>query len=340
MRGMYSGSYMRAYKILPKSEYVHAVSLSKEAKKRLEWIDWYHSHGKKVRPTLRHFSLSPDVFYRWLKKFNPYRLETLEDNKRTRTPKRLREMTTNPKVLERIYEIRFNDLEKSKYEIHEELKREGIVVAHNVIQKVINRHPELRNTEHHKRLSLHRKQKIARIKAASELREKELGSLVQIDTKHLSVLGTKYYLFSAVDCKSRFGFTYAYTTISSRSGKDFLRKVREYFPFPIQAINTDNGSEYLLNFHQEIESWGIPHYFTNPNCPKQNGRVERFHQTVEYEYLHYQDLYPDIELLRGYCMAFNQKYNYRRFHQSLGYQTPAEYVKSNVVTKEQVLRHV
>ncbi|MCL5411838.1 MAG: transposase, partial [Patescibacteria group bacterium] len=73
---------------------------------------------------------------------------------------------------------------------------------------------------------------------------------------------------------------------------------------------------------------------------KQNGRVERFHQTVEYEYLHYQDLYPDIELLRGYCMAFNQKYNHQRLHKSLGYQTPAEYVKSNVVTKEQVLRHV
>src|SRR3972149_690347 len=105
MKGMYSGSYMRAYKILPKSEYVRAATLSKEAKRRLEWIDWYHSHGKKVRATLRHFSLSPDTFYLWIRRFNPYHLETLEDNKKTRKPKELREMTTPLPILERIYNI-------------------------------------------------------------------------------------------------------------------------------------------------------------------------------------------------------------------------------------------
>jgi len=33
-----------------------------------------------------------------------------------------------------------------------------------------------------------------------------------------------------------------------------------------------------LNFHKEIMAWGIPHFFTDPHCPKQNGRVERLHQ--------------------------------------------------------------
>src|SRR3990172_1282651 len=132
MKGMYSGSYMRAYRILTKSEYVRAATLSKEAKRRLEWVDWYNSHGKKVRATLRHFSLSPDVFYRYLRKFNPYRLETLEDDKKTRTPKKLREMTTDPKTLKRIYTLRLEDLSRSKYEIHEELARSGLYVAHNV----------------------------------------------------------------------------------------------------------------------------------------------------------------------------------------------------------------
>jgi len=148
-----------------------------------------------------------------------------------------------------------------------------------------------------------------------------------VDTKYFYVLGNKFYLFSAVDCKSRYGFTYCYTTITSRSASDFIRRVRRYFPFSIGAINTDNGSEYLKEFHTEIVSWNIPHYFTDPHCPKQNGRVERFHQTVEYEYFNYQyGLIDNLTMIREQCMAFNTKYNQRRFHQALGYKTPAEYV--------------
>ena len=43
---------MRAYKILPVQQ-IRAASLSKAGLKRLVWIDWYQSHGKKVRATCR-----------------------------------------------------------------------------------------------------------------------------------------------------------------------------------------------------------------------------------------------------------------------------------------------
>jgi len=251
----------------------------------------------------------------------------LEDDTNTRRPQRVRQMITPLHVIQRIYQIRYADLEKSKYEIHEELKREGLSVAHNVIQKVINRHSELKNIQHKKRVQAHKQRTIARLKAARKLREKDIGSLVQVDTKYLYVLGKKYYLFSAIDCKSRYGFTYCYTSISSASARDFIRKVKEYFPFPITAINTDNGSEYLKDFHQEIVNWNIPHYFTDPYCPKQNGRVERFHQTVEYEYFNYQgDMLDNLALIRERCREFNEKYNTERFHQALGYKTPYEHV--------------
>lgn len=235
-------------------------------------------------------------------------------------------MQVAPHIIQRVYDIRKEDLEKSKYEIQAELKAEGINIGQSAIQKIANRYPELKNIQHKKRVKKHQRYKIARIKAAIELRDKDLGSLVQVDTKYFSLLGNTYYLFAAVDCKSRYGFVYAYRSISSTAGRDFIKKVREYFPFPIQAINTDNGSEYLLNFHKEIEAWGIPHFFTNPHCPKQNGRVERFHQTVEYEYLNYQNLYPDLELVREHCMSFNTKYNTKRYHRSLGYRTPMQFV--------------
>lgn len=317
---------MRHYKILP-VPVIQAASLSREALKRLNWLDWYLSHGRNAELTCRHFGISKSLFYRWKNRFNPKNLQTLEFDTKSRRPKKVRETMLSFLAKKRIYEIRFQDPEKSKYEIQEELKREGILCGQSAIQNYINKHKELFNTQHRKKVRKHRNYKIARIKAAIELREKDLGSLVQVDTKYLYVLKGKFYLFSAIDCKSRYGFIYCYKTISSESGKDFIKRVREYFPFTIQAINTDNGSEYLLNFHKEIESWGIPHFFTNPHCPKQNGRVERFHQTAEYEYFNYQeDLLDDLEMINQRCMEFNTKYNTKRFHRSLGYKTPLEVV--------------
>lgn len=284
---------MRAYKILP-VPVIEAASLSKDGLKRLAWIDWYFFHGKNAEETCRHFAISKSVFYRWFNRFNRRNLKTLEFDTKTRRPHHVREMTTPKSIQDEIYEIRLDDLEKSKWEIHEELKRKGIMVAHNVIQRVINKHPELTNIQHKKQVKKRKGRHIARMKAEAVLRDQGLGSLVQMDTKYFYVLG----------------------------------KVRVYFPFTILAVNTDNGSEYLLHFHKELEQeWKIPHYFTNPNCPKQNGRVERLHQTAEYEYFNYQDdLLDDLEMINQKCMEFNTKYNTKRFHRSLGYKTPYEYV--------------
>ena len=317
---------MRHYNILPTGS-IKDTSISREAQKRLLRIDWYFSHGKNAEATCRHFGISKSVFYRWLNRFDKHNLKSLEFDTKTRRPKKLREMTTPLWIQKKVYEIRIADKEKSKYEIQEELKREGIRVGQTAIQKVINRHRELKNTQHNRAVKSHKKRSIARIKASRELRDKAVGSLVQIDTKYLYILNKKFYLFTAIDCKSRYAFLYCYKTISSASGRDFLHRVRDYFPFSIQAVNTDNGSEYLLEFHKLLVTWKIPHYFTDPHCPQQNGRVERLHQTAEYEYFNYQeDLLDDLEMINQRCMKFNEKYNTKRFHRSLGYKTPLEAV--------------
>lgn len=318
---------MRAYNILP-VPVIQAAALSKDALKRLTWIDWYFMHDKNAEKTCRHFGISKSVFYRWLHRFDKRNLRSLEFDTKTRRPKSTRTMTTPVWLQKKIYAIRLADREKSKYEIQAELRDEGITVGRKCIQKIINRNPELLNTQYRKKIRKRKRRHIARMKAEAHLRDKGLGSLVQMDTKYFYVLGKKFYLFSAIDCSSRFGFVYGYKTISSASGKDFLGKVRAYFPFPIHAVNTDNGSEYLLNFHKELEGeWKIPHYFTDPHCPKQNGRVERFHQTAEYEYFNYQDdLIDDLEMINAHCMAFNTKYNTKRYHQAHGYKTPQQFV--------------
>jgi transposase InsO family protein len=327
MSGRYNGSYMRAYKILPAEINVGNFKLSKDALKRLEWMDWYFGHGKNARVTCRHFGISPDTFYLWKRKFDPYNLISLEFNTKLRTPHHLREMTTPAWILKKIYDIRLDDLEKSKYEIHEELLREGVKVCHDTIQKVINRHLELRNIQHLKNLKKHRNYSVARIRASKELKEKHLGSLVQIDTKYLYILNKRFYLYVAIDCKSRMGLIWAYGSCNSTNAADFLQRVIDFFPFPILAINTDNGPEYLLNFHKRCEELGITHYFSHPYTPKMNSRAERLIQTAEYEFFNHQtDLLPNLKDINSRCELFNDKYNNRRFHQALSYKTPQEYV--------------
>lgn len=316
---------MRHYNIVP-WEQIKDSSLSKEGLRRLLWMDWYFSHGKNAELTCRHFGISKSVFYRWFNRYDKRNLKTLEFDTKLRRPHNLREMTTSPRVLKLIYDIRLADLSKSKYEIQEELVRAGIKVARNVIQKVINRHFELRNDEHKARIRKSRNYKIARIKAKRELWEKDLGSLVQVDTKHLYILGSRFYVFVAIDCKSRLGFVYAYKSASSTNAADFLLKIINYFPFKIKAINTDNGSEYLLNFHKLCEKLTISHYFTYPHTPKMNSRAERLIKTLEYEFFHYRTLIPEIGEVRKICREFNDHYNKKRFHQALSYKTPYEYV--------------
>src|SRR3989344_1142149 len=332
MKGLYSGVTMKLRYLWPKGFQNKVIFLSQSGKTRLSWIDWYFSHGKNARATCRHFGISPDTFYLWKGRFNPGSLSTLEDNKATRRPRNVRKPTTHSEIINKVVGIRKLDLEKSKYEICEELKREGVRIGTSTIQRIINRHPTLANSQHVKKVRFHRRHVIARLKAAKELREKEPGSLVQVDTKHLYVLGKRFYVFAAVDSFSRLGYISAFKTGSSLSGSLFLQELVIYFPFTIKGIQTDNGSEYLLNFHKTCQEKHIPHYFTDPYCPKQNGRAERFIQTATYEFFNWQyDLLPDISQLNDKCKIFNEKYNNYRFHRSLGYNTPREYLQQRQV---------
>ena len=70
--------------ILQFSKVRRTATLSKPAKQRLKWMEFYASHGNNARLTCRHFGISPDVFYRWKNRYKPGHLATLEDTKSRR----------------------------------------------------------------------------------------------------------------------------------------------------------------------------------------------------------------------------------------------------------------
>lgn len=51
--------------------------------------------------------------------------------------------------------------------------------------------------------------------------------------------------------------------------------------------------------------------------------IERFWRSVKYEEFYLKD-YASVKILRRAISAYIKFYNHRRWHQSLGYKTPAE----------------
>ncbi|MBU4348333.1 helix-turn-helix domain-containing protein [Patescibacteria group bacterium] len=78
--------------------------LSPEAKKRLKWMDYHRKH-KNASQTCRYFGISRKTFYVWKKRYNPYHLESLEEQ--SRRPKNTRQWEVS-----RIQEFRIIALKK------------------------------------------------------------------------------------------------------------------------------------------------------------------------------------------------------------------------------------
>jgi transposase InsO family protein len=49
----------------------HGSELSRDARARLKWVDYYRFHGYNARLTCRHFGIAPQTFYRWRRRYDP-----------------------------------------------------------------------------------------------------------------------------------------------------------------------------------------------------------------------------------------------------------------------------
>ena len=50
---------------------------------------------------------------------------------------------------------------------------------------------------------------------------------------------------------------------------------------------TDNGSDFMKHFDEEIRRLHKNHWHTYPKTPKMNAHVERFNRTIQEEFIDY-----------------------------------------------------
>lgn len=83
---------------------------------------------------------------------------------------------------------------------------------------------------------------------AKKFKEYKPGYL-HIDVTYLPKLnGVKYYLFVAIDRTTRLLYYKVYENKTAANAEAFLRESKEYFPFYITHILTDNGLEFTDKF--------------------------------------------------------------------------------------------
>ncbi len=105
------------------------------------------------------------------------------------------------------------------------------------------------------------------------------GKLLR-DNKHL-------YQWTAIDECTRYRFLYIFEEHTPENSVKFLRMLTEEFPFKIQTIQTDNGTEFTYKyisdteecpFDQAMREMKIVHRLIPPRTPWHNGKVERSHR--------------------------------------------------------------
>jgi transposase InsO family protein len=218
----------------------------------------------------------------------------------------------------------------SKHKLAAILKREGMIVSESTVGRILKRRNLI-----DKKISKKKRNSALRPKARfpKGLRINYEGQMIQMDTKYIMLTGgRKFYQFTAIDVLSKRKVMRVYPSQSSRNGALFLKECLASYPYPLQAVQTDNGAPFLKEFDKLCKQLNIPHYFTYPRQPKQNTYVEISHGADEREFYqqgHVSCLLPEMQ---KEIKWWEYVWNTFRPHEALGQLTPEAYSKKLKIT--------
>ena len=161
--------------------------------------------------------------------------------------------------------------------------------------------------------------------------------LLHLDTIVIYWGSIKRYILTAIDHHGKVAYARMYTTKSSRSAKDFLCRLHYLLDADILNIQTDNGSEFYLEFEEALKALKIKHWFSRPRTPKDNSVAEKFNQTLQKEWLNDGHFTPVIRDFNQALTIWLEEYNFLRPHQTLDYLTPYEYLEYTLRKQQKLL---
>ena len=112
------------------------MGLGDEVRQKLEWFLFYLESGKSVSQTCVHFGIARSTFYRWVQRFDPQDLRTLEE--KSHRPRMLRQTKVSQTLSDLVRMYRMQNPYLGKEHIAELLEAEHtITVSPSTIGRII-----------------------------------------------------------------------------------------------------------------------------------------------------------------------------------------------------------
>lgn len=301
---------------------------SDPAKFRLHILNHYYKYG--WRQTVEAFGVGKSTLYDWKRQYEQSGKALLSLVPKKTRPKRVRQMTTDWRVIEFIREFReqYGNIGERKLKVFldEYVSELGITsISSRTISKVIKR----KHLYFHSPKKCKRKNKFSRDRSRKSPKVSQPG-YVEMDSVVVYINTTRHNFMCCIDIYTKFAYVRKVRTLSSLQARITIEDFIELSPHNVHTVQTDNGSEFFKAFHEYLENNGIKHQFIYPRSPKINGVVERFNRTIQEEFIERSDeIYFDLEAFQAKLSMYLKWYNNKRPHASLGYLSPMQFIQSN-----------
>lgn len=304
---------------------------------RQEFVHLARQDGANVRALCRQFGISPKTGYKWLERFEqaPGDAQALQDRSRRPLSSPAR---SSDAIEQAVLALRREHPAWGGRKIARRLCDLGQAgAAPSTVTHILHRHglisPAAGNAA----------------RAWQRFEHDAPNSLWQIDFKgHFPMLAGRCHALTLLDDHSRFNLRlHALTRTDTPAVREQLIQVFERYGLPLR-INADNGSPWgspSAGGHSlsELAVWlirqGVRVSFSAPRHPQTNGKLERFHRTLDVEVLagrHFKDL-PAVQSAFD---AWRPSYNCERPHEALGLQAPVQRYRPSEVAYSAALRPI
>lgn len=266
--------------------------ITSQALRKAKILVFAEKHGLKT--TLEAFEVKRRTFFAWKKKWIAGGKKPEALNEQSRTPKTRRKRLWSEEVIAEIKRLRFEHPNLGKEKIYPLLlwfcAEKGLSCPKSkTIGRLIKDLGGLRiypqKISHFGKIKILKRRNILR--KPYDFEAEYPGHCVALDTIEKHVNGLRRYVITFEDLYTRFAFAWSTTSHASLAAKEFFELCLKVFPFPIAFVLTDNGSEFMKHFEEELKRLHMVHYHTYPQTPKMNAHVERFNRTIQDEFVDY-----------------------------------------------------
>ena len=136
------------------------------------------------------------------------------------------------------------------------------------------------------------------------------------------------FLHSAIDDRSRVVYSEILDDERKETAAGFWERANAFYAslgITVLRVLTDNGACYRSHAFNDTLGPQVKHKFTRPYRPQTNGKIERFHRTLAFEWAYAHHYESDAARAATY-QAWIHSYNHHRPHTALGGLSPIDRV--------------